>query len=155
MAEFKALIARIHGRGLKALIDFVPNHVARSHASSGDAQFGEKDDTSRFFAPNNHFFWLRPTDPGGGPPLQDLAHADGVVGPHTWSKLVQVVKHGSSGQAVRAAQTQLNVHGYGLKTDGAFGANTKSAVTAFQKKHRLQMDGVVGPQTWRTLLGTR
>lgn len=81
--------------------------------------------------------------------------ADGVVGPHTWSKLVQVVKHGSSGQAVRAAQTQLNVYGYGLKTDGSFGVNTKSAVTAFQKKHRLQVDGVVGPQTWRTLLGTR
>ncbi|MGY3340884.1 peptidoglycan hydrolase-like protein with peptidoglycan-binding domain [Streptomyces filamentosus] len=81
--------------------------------------------------------------------------ADGVIGPHTWSKLVQVVKHGSSGQAVRAAQTQLNVYGYGLKTDGSFGANTKSAVTAFQKKHRLQVDGVVGPQTWRTLLGTR
>jgi len=70
MTEFKALIARLHARGLKAIIDFVPNHVARSYSSTGDAQFGEKDDTSRFFAPNNHFFWLRPTDAGGGPPLR-------------------------------------------------------------------------------------
>ncbi|WP_189788454.1 peptidoglycan-binding domain-containing protein, partial [Streptomyces capitiformicae] len=25
----------------------------------------------------------------------------------------------------------------------------------FQKKHHLQVDGVIGPQTWRALLGTR
>ncbi|MFI8320598.1 peptidoglycan-binding protein [Streptomyces sp. NPDC085529] len=81
--------------------------------------------------------------------------ADGVVGPNTWSKLIQAVQYGSSGPAVRAAQTQLNVYGYGLKVDGAFGANTKAAVTAFQKKHGLQVDAVVGPQTWRTLLGSR
>ncbi|MFF9340423.1 MULTISPECIES: peptidoglycan-binding protein [unclassified Streptomyces] len=81
--------------------------------------------------------------------------ADGVIGPNTWSQLVKTVQYGSSGQAVKAAQAQLNVYGYGLKVDGAFGANTKAAVIAFQKKHRLQVDGVVGPQTWRTLLGSR
>ncbi|MEV6329919.1 peptidoglycan-binding protein [Streptomyces sp. NPDC051909] len=81
--------------------------------------------------------------------------ADGIIGPNTWSTLVQTVQYGSSGQAVKAAQTQLNVYGYGLKVDGAFGANTKSAVIAFQQKHDLQVDGVVGPQTWRALLGSR
>ncbi|MGW1812938.1 peptidoglycan-binding protein [Streptomyces sp. NPDC002125] len=81
--------------------------------------------------------------------------ADGVIGPNTWSKLTKVVQSGSSGQAVKAAQTQLNVYGYGLVVDGAFGARTKSAVVAFQKNHKLQVDGVVGPQTWRSLLGTR
>ena len=85
---------------------------------------------------------------------QSLA-ADGVVGKNTWSKLIRTVQYGSSGQAVKAAQTQLNVYGHGLKVDGAFGANTRSAVVAFQKKHGLQADGVVGPQTWRTLLGSR
>ena len=30
--EFKALLARCHQHGLKAIIDFVPNHVARSYA---------------------------------------------------------------------------------------------------------------------------
>jgi peptidoglycan hydrolase-like protein with peptidoglycan-binding domain len=28
-------------------------------------------------------------------------------------------------------------------------------VTAFQRNNGLQVDGVVGPQTWRTLLGKR
>ncbi|MGW0773734.1 peptidoglycan-binding protein [Streptomyces sp. NPDC002835] len=81
--------------------------------------------------------------------------ADGVVGPNTWSKLIKTVKSGSSGNAVKAAQTQLNVYGYGLAVDGGFGAKTKSATIAFQRKHRLQVDGVIGPNTWRALLGTR
>lgn len=81
--------------------------------------------------------------------------ADGVVGPNTWSKLVTTVKSGSSGQAVKAAQTQLKVYGYGLKVDGRFGSKTKSATVAFQKNHRLQVDGIIGPNTWRTLLGAR
>ncbi|MDO0913223.1 peptidoglycan-binding protein [Streptomyces sp. DT2A-34] len=81
--------------------------------------------------------------------------ADGVIGPDTWSKLITAVQYGSSGQAVTAAQTQLNVYGYGLATDGRFGSKTKSATVAFQKNHHLQADGVIGPETWRALLGTR
>ncbi|MFE6931433.1 peptidoglycan-binding protein [Streptomyces sp. NPDC057699] len=81
--------------------------------------------------------------------------ADGVIGPNTWAKLIKVVKSGSSGSAVKAAQTQLNVYNYGLAVDGGFGTKTKSAVVAFQKNHKLEVDGVVGPNTWRTLLGSR
>ncbi|MFF4163319.1 peptidoglycan-binding protein [Streptomyces sp. NPDC001741] len=81
--------------------------------------------------------------------------ADGVIGPKTWSKLIRTVRSGSSGQAVKAAQTQLNVYGYGLALDGSFGPRTKAAAVAFQKKRGLQVDGVIGPETWRALLGTR
>ena len=33
MAEFEALVARTHAEGMKVLIDFVPNHVARQYYS--------------------------------------------------------------------------------------------------------------------------
>ena len=70
--EFKALLARCEKGGLKVIIDFVPNHVARSYASDvkPSLSFGEGDDRSAFFARDNHFYYLRSSDPGEGPPLK-------------------------------------------------------------------------------------
>ena len=58
--EFKALIDRIHAQGMKAIIDFVPNHVARSYSSSvkPELSFGADDDRGKFFDPKNNFFYL-------------------------------------------------------------------------------------------------
>jgi glycosidase len=58
--EFFALVHRVHRAGLKALLDFVPNHVARGYHSvvKPELDFGTGDDTGKFFAPNNHFFYL-------------------------------------------------------------------------------------------------
>ncbi|GGO50714.1 hypothetical protein GCM10012287_31090 [Streptomyces daqingensis] len=81
--------------------------------------------------------------------------ADGEIGPKTWPKLIKAVKKGATGDAVRAAQTQLNVYGAGLEVDGSFGPATDKAVTDFQRAHGLAVDGSVGPQTWQALVGTR
>ena len=72
LAEFKALVGRCHAHGLKVIIDFVPNHVARSYHSDvkPELSFGSGDDTAAFFSRDNHFYYLRSTDPGGGPPLK-------------------------------------------------------------------------------------
>ncbi|MDH4445151.1 MAG: alpha-amylase family glycosyl hydrolase [Akkermansiaceae bacterium] len=64
-------------------MDFIPNHVARSYASDvmPDWSFGEDDRKDVFFDRDNHFFYLRSDDPGGGPPLKlptaDLLGCDG------------------------------------------------------------------------------
>ncbi len=69
MEEFKSLLDRAHALGLRVIIDFVANHVARSHRSAL-VDFGANDDRSQFFSPQNNFFWLQPDSPGGGPPLR-------------------------------------------------------------------------------------
>jgi peptidoglycan hydrolase-like protein with peptidoglycan-binding domain len=79
--------------------------------------------------------------------------ADGVVGPQTWPQLIVEVREGSGGEAVKAAQTQLNKYGAGLTVDGNFGPRTADAARSFQSSHGLGADGVVGPQTWQNLLG--
>jgi glycosidase len=60
MDEFKQLIGRAHQLGFKVIIDFVPNHVARSYGSviRPDDDFGRDDDQSIFFKRENSFFYL-------------------------------------------------------------------------------------------------
>jgi hypothetical protein len=57
-----------------------------------------------------------------------------------------ILKVGSKGSAVKILQKQL-----GITADGDFGPNTKKAVIAFQEKHNLKAEGVVGPATWNAL----
>jgi len=79
--------------------------------------------------------------------------ADGIVGPATWAALTPTLRLGSSGAAVRALQTQLNAKArLSLAVDGQFGSGTDTAVRNFQRAHGLTVDGVVGQNTWRTLL---
>lgn len=61
MAEFEALVKRTHKVGLKVVIDFVPNHVARQYKSvakpDGITDFGEDDDTNKQFDQQNNFYY--------------------------------------------------------------------------------------------------
>ena len=52
MDEFRELVARVHAAGLKLLIDFVPNHVARDNVN-----LGQNDDKTVHWAPENDFFY--------------------------------------------------------------------------------------------------
>lgn len=54
------------------------------------------------------------------------------------------IKKGSTGKAVKVWQAIL-----GVEVDGKFGPKTEEATKAFQKKHKLEGDGIVGPLTWK------
>lgn len=60
--EFEDLIERTHRQGMKVLIDFVPNHVARTYNSDakpeGVDDFGVNDDKSKSFIPGNDFYYI-------------------------------------------------------------------------------------------------
>ena len=62
MAEFEALVERTHRVGLKVIIDFVPNHVAREYESDakpiGVQDLGENDNPMMFFDPKNNFYYI-------------------------------------------------------------------------------------------------
>ncbi len=53
---------RTHRSGLKVIIDFVPNHVARQYHSDaqpdGTSQLGSNDDTNYAFSPYNNFYYI-------------------------------------------------------------------------------------------------
>lgn len=68
LESFRAAIERMHAQDLRVIIDFVPNHVARSYRSTVQPEltFGQGDDQSVFYAPDNHFFYMQQ----GEPPVQ-------------------------------------------------------------------------------------
>ena len=62
MKEFEALVERTHAQELKVIIDFVPNHVARSYKSDAKPtdikDLGEGDDNTVSFKSTNNFYYL-------------------------------------------------------------------------------------------------
>ena len=77
MQEFEQLVERTHQAGLKVIIDFVPNHVARQYHSVCKPKkvkdLGETDDTMMGFDPQNNFYYC----PGQRfDPYFDLYHGE-------------------------------------------------------------------------------
>jgi peptidoglycan hydrolase-like protein with peptidoglycan-binding domain len=105
--------------------------------------------------------------------------ADGVIGPVTWQRIVDIynqvstgtppptappvypgtpLRVGSRGAAVVTLQENLNRVAAAnptiprLVVDGIFGPATQAAVIAFQRYYGLTPDGIVGPLTWNRLM---
>ena len=61
LADFDHLVAEAHARGLKVILDFVPNHTSDQHAWFRDSR------RARDSARRDWYLWRDPA-PGGGPP---------------------------------------------------------------------------------------
>ncbi|MCD8029572.1 MAG: alpha-amylase [Bacteroides sp.] len=66
MQEFEKLVKRTHDNGMKVIIDFVPNHVARQYHSDqlpdGVAPLGGHDNPDYAFSPYNNFYYIPHTE---------------------------------------------------------------------------------------------
>ncbi|MDR1559899.1 MAG: N-acetylmuramoyl-L-alanine amidase [Clostridiales bacterium] len=108
--------------------------------------------------------------------------ADGVIGRNTWDKIISVysmlnsgnenkppemnypaypgylIRVGASGEYVEIIQSYLNaISRYypsipGLTADGQFGPATQRAVMEFQRLFGLTADGIIGQNTWDTIV---
>lgn len=62
LEEFEALIARTHQKGIKVLIDIVPNHVARHYEGKNNPEgvkdFGADDDLTVEYKRDNNFYYI-------------------------------------------------------------------------------------------------
>lgn len=70
--------------------------------------------------------------------------------------VLPMLRRGDKSECVRSAQMLLNGHDANVGRwgcDGEFGPMTEAAVLAYQRRNGLEADGIIGPQTWRKLLG--
>jgi peptidoglycan hydrolase-like protein with peptidoglycan-binding domain len=82
---------------------------------------------------------------------------DGIVGPVTWQALpadpnTPLLARGASGSVVTALQKGLKKYSTPATDPGSvggdFGPKTEAAVKAYQQDRGVQLDGIVGDQTW-------
>jgi peptidoglycan hydrolase-like protein with peptidoglycan-binding domain len=65
-----------------------------------------------------------------------------------------VVKNGDKEHPTQTLQYLLRARGHSVTVDGVFGPETEAAVKAFQTSKGLSANGIVGPETWTTLVLT-
>lgn len=65
-----------------------------------------------------------------------------------WDRPIISINRGSATYATMYIQWRL-----GISNDGIFGKQTKGAVEEFQRKNKLVVDGIVGNNTWKALIG--
>jgi alpha-glucosidase len=75
LASFDALVRDAHARGLRVIVDYVPNHTSDRHPWFVEAR-GSRDNSKRDF-----YLW-RDGNPGGGPPNNWLSEFGGPA--WTW-----------------------------------------------------------------------
>lgn len=62
------------------------------------------------------------------------------------------LRQGSRSNFVYLLQFLLSQNGYSVTIDGIFGSQTAAAVKNFQSQNNLTADGIVGQNTWQTIL---
>jgi len=86
----------------------------------------------------------------------DPGALDGIAGPNTL-KGCPTIRLGTRGGLVKLIQERLSQAykiGIGISgIDGVFGKDTQAAVMELQKQKKLVIDGIIGKNTWRALLG--
>ena len=91
-------------------------------------------------------------------PVQDQAETPAEETPAASSFAVNLrtLQRGDVSEIVRAAQMLLIGRGWRCGpwgADGEFGPDTEDGVRRYQRSRGLEADGVIGPDTWRALLG--
>lgn len=80
LADFDALITEAHARGLKIIVDFVPNHTSNAHPWFLESKSSRNN-------PKRDWYLWREAGPNGGPPNNWFSHFGGPA--WTWDEVTQ------------------------------------------------------------------
>ncbi len=161
--EYCVYLCRLYGWTANNITSHKEAHKAGYANNHGDPQswmryFGDDMDKFRARVAKRLNATETPTEPSvekdeQKPVVNTGTATTGQNGGKTVMIELSVLKNQSKGNQVKTAQRLLKAFGYDCGTiDGIFGQKTKAAVIAFQKKHGLVADGIIGQKTWNALL---
>ena len=152
--KYKLNYSRIHGYGI---IDYDPEPIATKPAATTKPTTTTKPATTSKFSKTVQD-WQKAAVRDGYKPPKYFAKCgtDGEWGPECEAvanvakcrRLIGVYKNKN---LTKFIQKKLGFTGSNV--DGKFGPATRNAVKDFQKKKGLEVDGIVGINTWKALLG--
>lgn len=106
------------------------------------AAFRQTDHTD----PGPSFPWDEFMDMVTGAPSGEPTGEKAPAWPGRYLQVKSPMMHGAD---VRAWQAQMRGRGWGLAADGWYGPESEGVCRAFQREKGLDVDGVVGPVTWK------
>lgn len=65
---------------------------------------------------------------------------------------LKLLRPGDKGVQVKLAQAALSCWGYSVTADGMYTAEFAKKISAFQSRYDLEVDGIVGSETWKKLM---
>lgn len=120
--------------------------VQASIAETGKIYGKEGDQTKREIAVSTFYEFSKGWD-------YVLRYKESEVAKTMVNVALPMLRKGDKNDSVWALQTLLTGQGYSLGTvDSDFGPKTELAVKNFQKRQQIEVDGIVGTDTWSRLL---
>ncbi len=87
---------------------------------------------------------------GARPPTPPPPKKPGTKAP-TWNKSwrpFRSTRPMMRGPQIKTWQARMRERGWSIAADGIYGPKSATVARAFQREHRLRVDGIVGPATW-------
>jgi len=129
--------------------------LSPSDLRAGRRGITSHNNVSKAFGSSTHW------DPGPGFPVQgylrlvrnELGQSGTTIEGPPLKADPPTLGRGDSGWRVKRIQRRLEHHGYDVgEVDGDFSPTTEEVVRQFQGDKDLDVDGIVGPMTWKALL---
>lgn len=119
---------------------WMPNHAVRDSNDVGHIHLSARTDFTRVPSTYDPVARIRGHKPESAPAKRPTPK---------FTRIIRLTQPPMRGSDVEAWQHQMKALRYAITSDGVFGPKSESVLLKFQRDHKLAVDGVLGPVSWR------
>lgn len=103
---------------------------------------------NNYWSRRGHYIAAYGIDEGG----TSSGSSTGTSTDYNYQFTVPQIREGSQGAVIKLWQRLLKGRGFNVAIDGSFGPDCKAKTIEFQKAIKITTDGIVGPDTWSSMI---